>query len=161
MTLENSLQAVDSDPAPEIAVATALNRDPNLQPRIAVLIPCYNEELTVADVVRQFRTHLPGASMSVFDNTSSDNTVGLAQKAGAAVYSEQRQGKGYVTQSMFRQVDADVYIMVDGDGTYPPGSVHRLLAPVLKGQADMVVGSRLHAESKSEFKQLNAMGKHL
>ncbi len=161
MSLENSLQAVDSDPAPEIAVASALNRDPKLQPRIAVLIPCYNEELTVADVVTQFRTQLPGASIYVFDNNSSDNTVRLAQKAGAAVYSEQRQGKGYVTQSMFRQVDADIYIMVDGDGTYPPGSVHRLLAPILKGEADMVVGSRLHAESKSEFKQLNAMGNHL
>lgn len=144
-----------------MALVTELNPDAHLQSRIAVLIPCYNEELTVADVVTQFRNQLPSASIYVFDNNSSDNTVRLAQAAGATVYSEQRQGKGYVTQSMFRQVDADIYIMVDGDGTYPPGSVHRLLAPVLRGEADMVVGSRLHAESKSEFKQLNAMGNHL
>ena len=129
--------------------------------RVAVLIPCYNEERTIGDVVNQFRAQLPAASIYVFDNNSSDQTAARAQAAGAQVYYERRQGKGYVTQAMFRQVDADVYVIVDGDGTYPADAVHRLLAPILNEEADMVVGSRLHAESKSEFKQLNALGNRL
>jgi len=129
--------------------------------RVAVLIPCYNEELTVADVVAQFRAELPGAAVYVFDNNSTDRTAEEARRAGAFVRTERRQGKGYVVQSMFRQVDADVYIMVDGDGTYPPGAVHRLLAPVLSGDADMSVGSRLHADSRSQFKQLNRWANRL
>lgn len=129
--------------------------------RVAVLIPCYNEERTIGDVVKQFQAQLPAASIYVFDNNSSDQTAALAQAAGAQVFYERRQGKGYVTQAMFRQVDADVYVIVDGDGTYPAGAVHRLLAPILNEEADMVVGSRLHAESKSEFKQLNALGNRL
>lgn len=128
---------------------------------VAVLIPCYNEERTIGDVVNQFRAQLPEASIYVFDNNSSDQTASRAQAAGAQVYYERRQGKGYVTQAMFRQVDADVYVIVDGDGTYPADAVHRLLAPVLNAEADMVVGSRLHAESNSEFKQLNALGNRL
>jgi glycosyltransferase involved in cell wall biosynthesis len=129
--------------------------------RVAVLIPCYNEERTIADVVIQFRAQLPNAAIYVFDNNSSDQTVARAQAAGAQIFHERRQGKGYVTQSMFRQIDADMYVIVDGDGTYPADAVHRLLAPILSDEADMVVGSRLHAESKSEFKQLNAMGNRL
>jgi glycosyltransferase involved in cell wall biosynthesis len=125
---------------------------------IALLIPCYNEELTVADVVRQFRAQLPEADIYVFDNNSNDRTVECALAAGAQVFYERRQGKGYVVQSMFRQVDADIYIMVDGDGTYPPAEVHRLIEPVLRDEADMVVGSRLHDESSSQFKSLNRMG---
>jgi glycosyltransferase involved in cell wall biosynthesis len=128
------------------------------QPVIALLIPCYNEELTVADVVRQFRAQLPEADIYVFDNNSNDRTVECARAAGAQVFYERRQGKGYVVQSMFRQVDADIYIMVDGDGTYPPAEVHRLIEPVLRDEADMVVGSRLHDESSSQFKSLNRMG---
>jgi glycosyltransferase involved in cell wall biosynthesis len=128
------------------------------QPVIALLIPCYNEELTVADVVRQFRAQLPEADIYVFDNNSNDRTVECARAAGAQVFYERRQGKGYVVQSMFRQVDADIYIMVDGDGTYPPTEVHRLIEPVLRDEADMVVGSRLHDESSSQFKSLNRMG---
>ena len=129
--------------------------------KVAVLIPCYNEESTVAQVVRQFRDQLPNASIYVFDNNSSDQTAARARQAGATVLYEMRQGKGFVTQSMFRQIDADVYVMVDGDETYPADAVHRLLAPVIADAADMVVGSRLHAESKSEFKQLNAFGNGL
>jgi glycosyltransferase involved in cell wall biosynthesis len=129
--------------------------------KIAILIPCYNEEQTVAEVVTQFRAQLPAAAIFVFDNNSSDRTVSIAQAAGAQVFHEQRQGKGYVTQTMFRMVDADAYVIVDGDGTYPATAVHRLLAPVLSGDADMVVGSRLHADSRSEFKQLNALGNRL
>lgn len=141
----------------DYAMATAA-RSRATQPVIAVLIPCYNEELTVAGVVNEFRAQLPEADIYVFDNNSSDDTVERARAAGALVSFERRQGKGYVVQSMFRQVDADIYIMVDGDGTYPPAEVHRLIAPVLADEADMVVGSRLHDESSSQFKSLNRMG---
>jgi len=128
---------------------------------IAVLIPCYNEELTVAGVVEEFRAELPDADIYVFDNNSTDRTVELARTAGARVFFERRQGKGYVVQSMFRQVEADVYIMVDGDATYPSTEVHRLIAPVLLGEADMVVGSRLHAQAESQFKSLNRFGNRM
>lgn len=129
--------------------------------RVAVLLPCYNEELTIADVVRQFRAQLPEAAIYVFDNNSSDRTVEAATAAGATVYTERRQGKGFVVQSMFREIDADAYVMVDGDGTYSAQAVRRLLAPILRGEADMVVGSRLHAESQSDFRQLNRLGNRL
>jgi glycosyltransferase involved in cell wall biosynthesis len=128
---------------------------------IAILIPCYNEELTIADVVRKFRIELPAADIYVFDNNSSDGTAEEARRAGAKVLFERRQGKGYVVQAMFRQVNADVYVMVDGDGTYPPEAIDSLVAPILHGEADMVVGSRLHADSQSEFKQLNRWGNRM
>ena len=130
-------------------------------PRVAILIPCYNEELTVGDVVRQFRAELPAAEVYVFDNNSTDGTVREATAAGAVVRRERRQGKGFVVQSMFREVDADVYVMVDGDGTYPPEEIHRLVAPVVEGDADMVVGSRLHGAAQSDFKTLNRLGNRL
>src|SRR5437764_10672477 len=129
--------------------------------RIAILIPCHNEELTVAEVVGAFRAELPEARIFVFDNNSSDRTVERVLGAGAHVLSEPRQGKGFVVQTRFRRVDADVYVMVDGDGTYPPQAVHRLIAPVLGGEADMVVGSRLHSDTSSEFKSLNRLGNRL
>ena len=135
--------------------------DPGSHHTVAILIPCYNEERTVGAVVKEFQSELPDASIYVFDNNSTDQTVERAREAGAAVFHENRQGKGFVVQSMFRQIEADVYVMVDGDGTYPPAAVHRLLEPILNREADMVVGSRLHAESRSEFKQLNALGNRL
>ena len=128
---------------------------------IAILIPCYNEELTIADVVYQFRDQLPDADIYVFDNNSTDRTVEVARRAGAQVFYEKRQGKGYVIQSMFRQVDADIYVMVDGDGTYPAEEVHKLIEPILMGEADMTVGSRLHQESDSQFKSLNRFGNEM
>jgi glycosyltransferase involved in cell wall biosynthesis len=131
------------------------------RPVVAVLIPCYNEELTVGEVVTEFRAQLPEADIYVFDNNSTDRTVERARAAGALVRFERRQGKGYVVQSMFRLVDADIYVMVDGDGTYPPADVHALIAPVLGDEADMVVGSRLHGESASEFRSLNRAGNKL
>lgn len=130
-------------------------------PRIAVLIPCYNEEPTVGEVVAAFQAELPTARIYVFDNNSTDRTVACAQAAGATVLREPRQGKGFVVQSMFRRVEADVYIMVDGDGTYPAAEVHRLLGPVIADEADMVVGSRLHAATQSEFRQLNRWANRL
>jgi glycosyltransferase involved in cell wall biosynthesis len=129
--------------------------------RIALLIPCYNEELTVADVVTQMRAELPEADVYVFDNNSTDRTAERAREAGAHVLTERRQGKGYVVQSMFRRVEADCYVMVDGDGTYPPAAIHDLVAPVLAGDADMVVGSRLHARSQSQFRHVNRWGNRL
>jgi len=128
---------------------------------VALLIPCFNEELTVGRVVAEFREQLPGASVYVFDNNSTDRTADEARRAGAFVIPEWRQGKGYVVQAMFRKVDADFYVMVDGDGTYPASAVGRLLAPVVEGRADMVVGSRLHADSQSQFRQLNRWGNRL
>jgi len=127
-------------------------------PSIAVLIPCYNEELTIGEVVRRFREELPHAIVYVFDNNSTDRTIEEAKAAGALIARELRQGKGYVVQSMFGRIDADVYVMVDGDCTYPPEDVHSLLAPVLADEADMVVGSRLHSKSDSEFRSLNRLG---
>jgi glycosyltransferase involved in cell wall biosynthesis len=129
--------------------------------RIAILIPCHNEEPTVGDVVKAFRTELPHASIYVFDNNSTDNTIESARASGAIVMRVPRQGKGFVVQSMFRRVDADVYVMVDGDATYPAEAVHQLIAPVLAGEADMVVGSRLHPGLQSEFRQLNRWGNRL
>ena len=129
--------------------------------RVAVLLPCYNEEITIAEVVAQFRAELPDAVIYVFDNNSTDRTAERARAAGAIVIRERRQGKGYVVQSMFRQIDADIYVMADGDGTYAPASVHQLIAPVLNDEADMVVGSRLHTTSQSQFRRINRMGNRL
>jgi glycosyltransferase involved in cell wall biosynthesis len=145
-----------SDYSVRVAAKSIIER-----PAIAILIPCYNEELTIGDVVQQFRAELPDAAIYVFDNNSTDQTVTKARAAGATVCHERRQGKGYVVQSMFRRVDADVYVMVDGDGTYPPFEVHKLIQPVLSGDADMVVGSRLHKESQSQFDPLNRVGNRL
>ena len=128
---------------------------------VAVLLPCYNEELTIGAVITQFRRELPHAHIYVFDNNSSDATAARARAAGAIVMHEGRQGKGFVVQSMFRQIEADVYVMADGDGTYSAAAVHELLEPVLKHRADMVVGSRLHAASQSQFKSLNRLGNKL
>ncbi|HLE62167.1 MAG TPA: glycosyltransferase [Pyrinomonadaceae bacterium] len=128
---------------------------------IAVLIPCYNEEVTIAAVVRQFKEQLPESDIYVFDNNSSDDTVAEAISAGAIVARERRQGKGYVVQSMFQQINADVYVIVDGDGTYPAEEVQRILGPVLADEADMVIGSRLHTKSQSQFRTLNRLGNRL
>ncbi|MDQ1729760.1 MAG: hypothetical protein QOD33_1885 [Pyrinomonadaceae bacterium] len=161
MAAENPVETGAIRQTPTLACERGRNPVTATRDSIAILIPCYNEEKTVGVVVKQFRAQLPSAAIYVFDNNSTDLTVTLAEAAGAQVFHERRQGKGYVTQAMFRQVDADVYVIVDGDGTYPAEAIHRLLAPVLSNAADMVVGSRLHAESESEFKQLNALGNRL
>lgn len=131
-----------------------------LQRRIAVLIPCYNEEFTIESVIGGFRRELPSAEIYVFDNSSTDRTSERERAAGAIVRRERRQGKRYVVQSMFQQVDADIYVMVDGDATYPATAVHALIEPVLRQDAEMAVGSRLHCNSRSEFKKLNRFGNY-
>lgn len=121
--------------------------------KIAVLIPCYNEELTVEKTVSDFKHVLPDADIYVYNNNSKDRTKELALKAGAIVKDEYRQGKGAVVRSMFRDIDADVYIMVDGDDTYPAEEVEGLIAPVLEGKADMVIGDRLSSTYYTENKR--------
>lgn len=130
-------------------------------PRVAVLIPCHNEELTIRQVVSAFRTELPDARIYVFDNNSSDRTAEVAEEAGAIVMYEPRQGKGNVVQSMFRVVDADIYVMVDGDDTYPADAVQRLIAPIADDSADMVIGSRLQHGTQSDFRALNRFGNRM
>lgn len=111
--------------------------------KIAVLIPCYNEELTIEKVVNDFKNELPEADIYVYDNNSKDNTYEIAKKAGAIVRKEHKQGKGNVVRSMFRDIDADIYVMVDGDDTYPAEFIHKLIEPVRNGSADMAIGDRL------------------
>ena len=110
---------------------------------VAVLIPCYNEAATIAKVVSDFHAALPEATVYVYDNASTDDTAAVAAAAGAVVRHESRQGKGNVVRSMFRDIDADYYIMVDGDDTYPAQTATELLAPIINGDADMVVGDRI------------------
>lgn len=121
--------------------------------KIAVLIPCYNEELTVEKTVSDFKRVLPNADIYVYNNNSKDRTKELALKAGAIVKDEYRQGKGAVVRSMFRDIDADVYVMVDGDDTYPADEVEGLIAPVLEGKADMAIGDRLSSTYYTENKR--------
>lgn len=121
--------------------------------KVAVLIPCYNEELTVEKTVNDFKRVLPNADIYVYNNNSKDRTKELALMAGAIVKDEYRQGKGAVVRSMFRDIDADVYIMVDGDDTYPAEEVEGLITPVLEGKADMVIGDRLSSTYYTENKR--------
>ena len=118
--------------------------------KIAVLIPCYNEGKTIAKVVRDFKRTLPKATIYVYDNNSTDDTAKQAAAAGAVVKNEYRQGKGNVMRAMFRDIEADCYLMVDGDNTYPAGAAKKMCDAVLSSRADMVIGDRL---SSSYFKE--------
>jgi glycosyltransferase involved in cell wall biosynthesis len=111
--------------------------------KIAVLVPCYNEAAAVAKVVKDFRAILPGATIFVFDNNSTDNTAAVARAAGAQVFQERRQGKGFVVRRMFTDVEADIYVLVDGDATYDAQSAHRMVERLLTDRLDMVVGNRV------------------
>lgn len=121
--------------------------------KIAVLIPCYNEEKTVEKVVGDFRKSLPEAVVYVYDNNSSDRTAELAEKAGAVVRAEHQQGKGNVIRRMFREVDAECYILVDGDDTYPAENAPDMVKKVLEDKCDMVVGDRLSSTYFEENKR--------
>lgn len=110
---------------------------------VAVLIPCYNEAVTIKKVVEDFKRELPGAAIYVYDNNSTDGTARIARDAGAIVRYEGRQGKGNVCRQMFRDIEADCYLMVDGDDTYPAEAAKSLCEPILNGEADMTIGDRL------------------
>lgn len=121
--------------------------------KIAILIPCYNESLTVEKVVREWKQALPEAVVYVYDNNSTDNTAELAEQAGAIVRHEYQQGKGNVIRRMFREIDAQVYVMVDGDDTYPADRAQEMVDLVLNYQSDMVVGDRLSSTYFTENKR--------
>lgn len=125
---------------------------------IAVLIPCYNEELTIAKVITDFKKELPESKIYVYDNNSSDNTSKIALENGAIVKKEYIQGKGNVIRSMFRDIDADIYIMIDGDDTYPANFVHSLMKPILDNEADIVIGDR---HSNGTYKDENKRPMHI
>ena len=129
--------------------------------QIAVLVPCYNESATIASVVADFRRELPEAQVHVFDNNSSDGSGALALAAGAAVHPVPTQGKGEVVRAMFRDVEADIFVMVDGDGTYPAHRVRELMAPIIEGGAEMVVGTRLQNYDSNSFRPLHVFGNAL
>lgn len=129
--------------------------------RVAVLVPCLDEALTVEKVVRDFHRELPGATVYVYDNGSRDETARVAAEAGAVVRREKRRGKGFVLARMLDEVDADLYVLVDGDDTYSAESVHALLEPVREGRADMAVGDRLQAFDSGSFRPAHHFGNRL
>ena len=120
---------------------------------IAILIPCYNESKTIAKVIREYKKALPEAKIYVYDNNSTDETGRIAKKAGAIVKEEHRQGKGNVVRSMFRDIEADCYLMIDGDGTYPADVARKMCDVVLKKNVDMVIGDRLSSTYFEENKR--------
>ena len=129
-------------------------------PRIAVLLPCHNEEAAIAKVVAGFRKALPSAAIYVYDNNSRDRTVDKAKKEGAIVRTERMQGKGHVVRRMFADVEADIYIMADGDLTYDPKAAPAMVEQLLAEQLDMVVGTRQH-EAKDAYRGGHVLGNRL
>ena len=129
-------------------------------PRIAVLLPCYNEEAAIAATVAGFRAALPGATIYVYDNNSRDRTAEVAAVAGAVVRTERQQGKGHVVRRMFADIDADVYVMADGDLTYDPKRAPQMVDLLVAEQLDMVVGTRRH-EEKDAYRGGHVLGNRL
>ncbi len=119
------------------------------EPRIAVLLPCYNEEAAIAQTVAGFRAALPSATIYVYDNNSSDRTIAVAREAGAVVRSERMQGKGNVVRRMFADIEADIYVMADGDATYDPEAAPAMVARVTDEGFDMIVGTRVHEATEA------------
>lgn len=144
-------------PAPDASAVPT----PDRPGRIAVIIPCLDEQQTIGKVVDDFRSVLPHASIWVVDNGSTDRTAEIARAHGARVLDEPRRGKGYAMRTAFRRIDADAYLMVDGDDTYPADAAGRLLEPVLAGRADMTVGSRMMSGTTSDFRLTNRLGNRL
>ncbi len=128
--------------------------------RIAVLVPCYNEATTIGAVVSDFRSALPHAAIYVFDNNSSDATIDVAREAGAIVREEHMQGKGHVVRRMFADIEADVYILVDGDDTYEAAAAPRLVSQLLDEGLDMVTGKRVH-ESEAAYRPGHVFGNRM
>jgi len=129
--------------------------------RLAVILPCYNEEAAIASVVRDFRNALPQAEIYVYDNNSKDNTVEAARTAGAIVRRETRQGKGHVVRRMFADVEADIYVLADGDGTYDAASAPAMIAKLIGERLDMVAGSRLTTYEGEAFRRGHRFGNDL
>jgi glycosyltransferase involved in cell wall biosynthesis len=129
-------------------------------PRIAVILPCYNEEAAIAATVDGFRAALPTATIYVYDNNSQDRTRELAAKAGAVVRTERQQGKGHVVRRMFADIDADIYVMADGDLTYDPTAAPAMVDMLVAEQLDMVVGTRRH-EAKHAYRGGHVLGNQL
>ncbi len=130
-------------------------------PSIAVLIPCYNEAITIRKVVEDFRRALPEADIYVCDNNSTDGTGDIAAEAGAVVLREPRQGKGYAVRTLFERVEADLYVMTDGDDTYPANEVGRLIEHVRVLRFDMCVGNRLERYGSGSFRSFHVLGNRL
>jgi len=131
-----------------------------MSPRIAVLLPCYNEEAAIAQTVAGFRAALPDAVIYVFDNNSADRTVEVARGAGAIVRTERMQGKGNVVRRMFADIDADIYVMADGDATYDPESAPAMVARLIDDGLDMVVGTRVH-EAAEAYRRGHVLGNRM
>jgi glycosyltransferase involved in cell wall biosynthesis len=129
--------------------------------RIAIMIPCYNEEVTIGQVIDDFHRELPGAAIVVFDNNSSDRSATIARERGATVVREPRQGKGFVVDRMLSTIDADCYVMVDGDATYDAAGVHEMVHLVTAGHADIAIGARLSKHQKRSFRPLHTFGNKL
>ncbi|MCH2265857.1 MAG: glycosyltransferase family 2 protein [SAR324 cluster bacterium] len=136
-----------------------MSNDPKI--KIVILIPCLNEEITIGKVIRDFQASIPEAEIIVFDNNSTDRTAAIAVESGAKVIPEYRPGKGYVVANMFRKVDADYYVLVDGDDTYSAEHVRKLLEPVMQDRADMAVGARLAEYTEKSFRPLHVFGNNL
>jgi glycosyltransferase involved in cell wall biosynthesis len=130
------------------------------QPRIAVLLPCYNEEAAIGPTVAGFRAALPGAAIYVYDNNSADRTVEVSQAAGAIVRTERQQGKGNVVRRMFADIEADIYVMADGDLTYDPAAAPAMVDMAVREQLDMVVGTRQH-DAKDAYRGGHVLGNRL
>ena len=128
--------------------------------RIAVLVPCYNEEGTIARVIADFRANLPDAEIYVYDNNSTDRTVEVAHASGASVRRERRQGKGHVVRRMFGDVEADIYVLVDGDATYDAPSVHAMIGRLIDSGLDMVVGAR-RSEEEAAYRPGHRLGNQI
>jgi len=142
-----------------LADRVGMNGD-QIQPRIAVLLPCYNEEAAIAQTVAGFRAALPDAAIYVYDNNSRDGTRAVAANAGAVVRTERQQGKGHVVRRMFADIDADVYVMADGDLTYDPAAAPAMVDMLLAEQLDMIVGTRRH-EEKEAYRGGHVLGNKL
>jgi len=131
------------------------------RPRIAITIPCFNEQASIGKVIRDFKKALPEAEIIVFDNDSTDETAKIAQESGALVIRERRRGKGNVVRAIFDKIEADYYLLVDGDDTYPAEEARKLITLIQDEQADMVVGTRLDHYSRESAELLHSFGNRL
>lgn len=139
----------------------ASGRNEGTFPHVAVLIPCYNEAATIREVVTDFRRELPSASIIVIDNNSADGTADVASAAGAETFRVRRQGKGHAVRAALQRVDADIYVLVDGDQTYEPRTVHALIEAILDGGADMAVARRVTRDAQAAYRPMHVFGNQL